>query len=309
MKKTALLLLGLLFLLPLTCFAQEADPAMVLFDDFSVSIGDIEIADEFWNNGADFEIRKDNTVKSITVTGEEIGTYQNIHVGDSINKVRSKYLLEIDENDAIGVLLDGYQELDLAAISEMDESEYTDEIKRAILIEYDYENGKVTQIIINRVADYLGLNLAETENVDPPQVELYKEQVYVDGTVVTYNEPVPDTLMKYTVTNALGKLDSEDAPLKIVVNDEGIVRCITILDNSVWTYDGIRVGMPITQVTEQYEKNIGMGYVYLYYQGDDMLEMDDLPTDEECLIYTYYRNDGKIGMISICDSVYAKIMK
>ena len=51
---------------------------MVLFDDFSVSIGDVDIADEFWDNGVDFEIQKDNTVKSITVTGRG-ATFETIH--------------------------------------------------------------------------------------------------------------------------------------------------------------------------------------------------------------------------------------
>ena len=57
-------------------------------------------------------------------------------------------------------------------------------------------------------------------------------------------------------------------------------------------------------------KDIDMGNsLCLYYQGDDMLGRDDLPTEEDCLIYMYYHNDGKIGMINICDNVYAKFMK
>ena len=91
-KTTVVIILGLLFLLPQTSLAEEADPATIYIDDLFVSLGDIDIADEFWDNGADFEIQKDNSIKTITVTGEEISTYQNIHVGDSINLDSEKFL-------------------------------------------------------------------------------------------------------------------------------------------------------------------------------------------------------------------------
>ena len=45
------------------------------------------------------------------------------------------------------------------------------------------------------------------------------------------------------------------------------------------------------------------------YKGDDILGMDDLPAEEDCRIYTYYSDEEKNRMISICDSVYAKLMK
>ena len=259
MKKTILLLLGSFFLLTHNCFAEEIDPTEINIDNLSVSLGETDIADEFWDNGADFEVEKDNSIKSIMITGDRINTYHNIHVGDSINKVRSKYLYETDGPDTVEVILCGDQELDPEAIRGIDKSEYLNDNSRAVLIEYDYENGKVSQILISQADERISLTL---------------DQVYVDGTVLTYNEPVPDSLKKYTVLKHLDEDLLKEAPIVIVINEENVVRSITIQESAVRTYDGIRIGMPIDNVKEKYKKSIEWdNLVSLYYRDDDVNDL------------------------------------
>lgn len=147
---------------------------------------------------------------------------------------------------------------------------------------------------------------AETEQEDT----LTKEQIRYQGEVLTYNELLPKTFWKFEVSSSFEDLPDEDYPLKIQTNKDGVVRCITIRSDEVETYDGIVAGLSENRITAMYDKVIEAGSdVYLYYQEDTMLGKEELPPKENALIYTYRITDGRIGLITICDSIYASKMK
>ena len=86
-----------------------------------------------------------------------------------------------------------------------------------------------------------------------------------------------------------------------------IVRCISVVSDEVETWDGITTGLSENRITAAYDEVIEAGsFLYLYYHEGNMLEKKDLPPQENCLIYGYSLADGRIGMIQICDSEYAK---
>lgn len=293
-------------------FAAELTPGMISNGQETACLDSAEIPDILWDMGVDFEVRKDNTVSSITVAGGEIQTFRNIHVGDSINKVLSKFDLEFEQNGYIGALFNGDEELDMEKVSGMEEQDYTQEILDAVMLQYECTDGKVSSILIETISTKLGITLVSPEDFPDADIELTKEQVYVDGVVLTYNEPVPDELSQYTIKGVFDNPRSEDAPVSIFVNDEGIVRAITILSPSVQTFDSIRVGHEFEMVQEAYENAMySPSTLAVYYQGDRILTQEDFPT-EDYLLYSYFKSGShswQIGRITICDATYAKKFK
>ena len=291
------------------CFAADLTPGMIAYDEETACLDSADIPDVFWDNGADFEVRKDNTVSSITVTGEGIQTFRNIHVGDSVNKVRSKFDLEYEQNGHIGALFSGEEELDMEEVAGMEESTYTPEILDAVMLQYECTDGKVSSILIETIASKLGITPISPDDYPEADIELTKNQVYVDGVVLTYNEPVPEELSQYTYTKVFEMDVPDDAPVSIFVNKDGIARAINILSPSVQTFDSIRVGDKMDTVQETYEKIVSApSALYAYWQGDKMLTQEDMPVDDY-LVYTYSKihyHDSQIGRITICDMEYAK---
>ena len=177
------------------------------------------------------------------------------------------------------------------------------------MLQYECTDGKVSSILIETIASKLGITPISPEDYPDADIELTKNQVYVDGVVLTYNEPVPEELSKYTYTKVFEMDVPDDAPVSIFVNKEGIARAINILSPSVQTFDSIRVGDKMDTVRETYEKIVSAGAsLCAYWQDDRMLTQEDMPVDDY-LVYTYTKSldlDWQIGRITICDMEYAK---
>lgn len=147
-------------------------------------------------------------------------------------------------------------------------------------------------------------------SVTRDEISLDRNQVYYDGTVITYNEPIPDALYEYEVSKPFEDLPMDNPPLKILTNKEGLVRCITVSSDEVLTYNGIKVGMSQDRITATHDTYFEMGRsIDVYYQGDKFLGKEDFPTTDGYLLYSYRIDDGRIESFYICDDVYAKTMK
>lgn len=317
-KKNHMRFIGLLvagitsIIFPYSAYAAKESPETVYLDDLSISLNADSIPDEFWDKGANFEVRKDNSVRSITITGSDIATYKNIHVGDPINKVKSKYMKEYEADGMIGALINGETELDTAAVLEMDEGAFTDEILDSVFLQYTYDEGMVTEICIARVSTMLNMDLYVNPDAITKDVQLRRNQVYVNGEILTYNEVVPDSLKIFVAESSFSDDIPEGAPLKIFTNKDGVVRGIYVLARTVQTYDGITVGMNKTDIFATYEKYIeSPSYVDIYYNGDELLSEEDMPaTMDDYFCYSYRTdNAGTISRIFIWDKQYATTLQ
>lgn len=310
MEIGGLLITGLISIIFASSAYAAEDPATISAAGLSISLNADTIPDEFWDMGVDFEVRKDNSVMGITVTGRDVATYQDIHVGDPINKVRSKYLMEYEEDDWVAALISGDTELDTGSVMGMDEDDFTDEILDAVFLQYTYEDDLITKIYIARIYSMLGMDRYVNPDAEAEDVQLERNQVYVNGEILTYNEVVPDSLKIFAAESPFSTDIPEDAPVKIITNEEGAVRGIQVFGRNVQTYDGITVGMDKTDIFATYDKYVeSPGYVSVYYNGDELLADEDLPADDY-FCYSYRTDDdGTITNILICDQLYATMMK
>lgn len=292
-----------------SAYAAE-DPATISVDDLSISLNADTIPDEFWDMGVDFEVRKDNSVRTITVTGTNVATYQNIHVGDSINKVRSKYMMEYEEDNWVAALINGNTEIDTGSVIEMDERDFTDEILDAVFLQYTYEDDMITKIYIARVSSELGMDRYINPDTEVIDVQLERNQVYVNDEILTYNEPIPDSLKIFAAESPFSADIPDDAPVKIITNEDGIVRGMLVSAETVQTYDGILVGMSKYNILTKYEKYYETSYdISIYYNEDELLSGEDISANDY-FCYSYrIDKDGTIKSILICDKQYATMMK
>ena len=310
MRRTVICTTAFFLLFSGTVFGAELTPDMIGYGESTVALGSNEIPDEFKDHGAEFETLKDNTILSILVTGEDIRTFRDISVGDSASDVCSKFDLEVEGGGYITAIY-GEEELDSNAIGSMDIKEMTDEILDAVILQYECIDDIVSTIYVARISAMFGLTPVSASDEEYPlvDIELSKEQIYFDGTIINFNEPAPDELSQYTEKTSLKASVPNDNPIKIIVNDENIVRSVLICDRSVQTFNGIRVGDSFYSIMRDYEKYaVSGGILDLIYRGDEMLGEEDLPADD-AMIYTYYppkERGGKIPYIQVSDGQFVR---
>lgn len=96
------------------------------------------IDDDFFTDGIDFFINKDNQIRSIKITNQTVKTYKNISVGDPVSKTQSSYNYEEKIGNIIFVTINGDTEIPT-------DSEKPDD---AIYINYVCKNNTIESITI-----------------------------------------------------------------------------------------------------------------------------------------------------------------
>lgn len=94
----------------------------------------------------------------------------------------------------------------------------------------------------------------------------------------------------------------------IIVNDDGIIRCITIIDDTVKTFKSISVGDEIDKVEEAFEyghKN-GEGYYAVLFNGNTEEDSTSRSKEDTWLWIQYYIDDSKIELIRIYDVKFGR---
>lgn len=99
----------------------------------------------------------------------------------------------------------------------------------------------------------------------------------------------------------------QDKNDNIIFNDDGTIRCITIVDDTVKTFQSILVGDKIDKIEESFnnEYKNGNNYMVLF---DDKTEQDpaDQNKEDSWIWITYYTDGSKITSIQIYDVLYGR---
>ena len=110
----------------------------IVYKQKTLTYNTSDIDEVFFNDGIDLVINKENNVRSINITNNEVETYKNISVGDPLSKLQSSYEYEEEMGSNVFVVIDGENEI--PAISEKSDD--------SIYINYTCENNKVMSITI-----------------------------------------------------------------------------------------------------------------------------------------------------------------
>ena len=134
-------------------------------------------------------------------------------------------------------------------------------------------------------------------------------EISVNNEILSYystQDGIPSELkiLDTSISNAQDKTNNN-----VLINSDGEIRCISIIDNTVNTYKQISVGDDIDKVENSFEYEIESNKSYLikfdkYFQE---ISLDD--SDETFFTITYFTNNNKITRILISDIKYANELR
>lgn len=104
--------------------------------------------------------------------------------------------------------------------------------------------------------------------------------------------------------------DFEDINDNIIVNDDEVIRCITIVSDTVKTFQSISVGDSIDKIEDTFDYERRYTNDYIVFFVDDKEEDSAIQNKEDSWIWITYRTDGsKITSIMIFDVKYGRTNK
>ena len=96
----------------------------------------------------------------------------------------------------------------------------------------------------------------------------------------------------------------------IIVNDDGTIRCITVVNNTIKTFQSISVGDSTERIEESFDNEYQNGNNYMVLFADETEQDPANPDKEDTWIWiTYFTDDEKITSIQIYDVKYGREMK
>lgn len=102
----------------------------------------------------------------------------------------------------------------------------------------------------------------------------------------------------------------QDKNDNIIVNDDGTIRCITVVSDTVKTFQSISVGDSTEKVEESFDNEYqnGNNYMVLFAGGTEQ-DLANPDKEDNWIWITYYTDDEKITSIQIYDVKYGREMK
>lgn len=102
----------------------------------------------------------------------------------------------------------------------------------------------------------------------------------------------------------------QDKNNNIIVNDDGKIRCITIVDNITKTFKSISVGDNVNKIEESFDNEYQNGNNYMILFNNDVEEDPTNPDKEDTWVWIIYSTDeSKITSIQIYDVKYGSELK
>ena len=102
----------------------------------------------------------------------------------------------------------------------------------------------------------------------------------------------------------------QDKNNNIIVNDSGTIRCITVVDDTVKTFQSISVGDRIDKIEESFDNEYQNGNNYMVLFANNTEEDPANPNKEDTWIWiTYFTDGSKITSIQIYDVLYGSKLK
>lgn len=138
-------------------------------------------------------------------------------------------------------------------------------------------------------------------------------EIMKDTSTLSYYDKKDDidlegfNVLENTVKNIFDKDNN------IIVNDDGIIRCITIIDDTVKTFKSISVGDEIDKVEEAFDYgHEDNGSYYVLFNGNTEEDSTSQSKEDTWLwihYYIDYTDDSKIEFIRIYDVRFGRDLK
>lgn len=102
----------------------------------------------------------------------------------------------------------------------------------------------------------------------------------------------------------------QDKNDNIIVNDDGSIRCITVVDDTVKTFQSISVGDSTEKIEESFDNEYqnGNNYMVLFAGGTEQ-DPTNQNKDDTWIWITYFTDGDKITSIQIYDVKYGSELK
>lgn len=102
----------------------------------------------------------------------------------------------------------------------------------------------------------------------------------------------------------------QDKNDNIIVNDDGTIRCITIVSDTVKTFQSISVGDSIEKIEESFDNEYQNGNNYMVLFADGTEQDPANPDKQSTWIWiTYFTDGSKITSIQIYDVKYGSELR
>ncbi len=102
----------------------------------------------------------------------------------------------------------------------------------------------------------------------------------------------------------------QDKNNNIIVNDDGVIRCITIVDDTVKTFKSISSGDSIDKIEDSFEYEYKTASYYnVVFNGNIEEDVTNQDKEDNWIWITYYIDDEKVTSIQIYDVKYGREMK
>lgn len=99
----------------------------------------------------------------------------------------------------------------------------------------------------------------------------------------------------------------QDKNDNIIVNDDGTIRCITVVSDTVKTFQSISVGDSTEKIEESFDNEYQNGNNYMVLFDNDIEENPTNVDKEDSWIWiTYFIDDKKVTSIQIYDVKYGR---
>ena len=96
----------------------------------------------------------------------------------------------------------------------------------------------------------------------------------------------------------------------IIVNDDGTIRCITVVNNTIKTFQSISVGDSTERIEESFDNEYQNGNNYMVLFADETEQDPANPDKEDTWIWiTYFTDGSKITSIQIYDVKYGSELR
>jgi len=136
-------------------------------------------------------------------------------------------------------------------------------------------------------------------------------EISINGKILSYGDSEDNIDIKFfnIGDSATDVIPNKDENM-IDVNDDGNIRCISIVDNKITTYKNISVGDSINKIEESFEHEYNMNNNYMVIFNNEIEEDPMNQNKEEDWLWINYITDGKnITRIQIYDCKYGNEMR
>ena len=102
----------------------------------------------------------------------------------------------------------------------------------------------------------------------------------------------------------------QDKNNNIIINDDGVIRCITIVDDTVKTFQSISVGDSIDKIENAFEHEYKLNNYYnVVFNNNTEEDSANQNKEDTWICITYYTDGSKITSIYIYDVLYGREFK